>query len=144
MQGFVAGAHQNVGKHELTEQERERQQQCHQQAFAQVGQHHQKRRLPSVGTQQLRGVHQVAQVDRLQVVGDGAVHERQGHGEIAADQNPRGSDHLQGAGAIQLQQAHRRHHGRHGKGQQDQNVHQRVELGKVVMHHKQQRQNQHH
>ncbi|CAI8924116.1 hypothetical protein EMIT0180MI3_360029 [Priestia megaterium] len=100
--------------------------------------------MPSAGAEQLRGVHQVAQVDRLQVVGDRPVHERQRHGEVATDQNPRRTHHRERPRTVELQQPHRRHHRRHREGQQDQNVHQRVELREVVMHHEQQRQNQHH
>ncbi len=144
LQGFIASADEDVGKHEFAEQEREGQQQRHHQALAQVRQHHQERGLESAGAEQLGGVHQVAQVDGLQVVGDRPVHERQGDGEVATDQDPRRADHRQRPGAVELQQPHRRHHRRHREGQQDEDVHQRVESGEVVMHHEQQRQDQHH
>ena len=90
------------------------------------------------------GVHQVAQVDRLQVVGDRPVHERQGDGEVAADQHPGRADHFQRPAGIELQQAHRGDDRRHREGQQDEHVHHAVQAREVVVDDEHQRQDQQH
>ncbi len=135
LQGLVTGAHQHVGKHELAEQEGERQKQRRQQPLAQAGNHHQQEGAAAARPQQVGGIHQIPERYPLQAVGQRPVHEGEHHGEPGADQDPWRADNGQNAVGVDLQQPDRGDHRRHREGEQDQQVHPGIQLWEVVGHH---------
>ena len=68
-------------------------------------------------------IHEIVDIDGGKVIDYGPVHKGQGDGEKGADQNPGGTHQGQTVIRVELQQAHGGHHGRHSKGQQNQQVH---------------------
>ncbi|MNE86047.1 hypothetical protein D3C80_1831060 [compost metagenome] len=89
LQRLEARPDQHVGEDEFAQQEGERQEQRRHQRLAQIGQDHVQEGARGAGAQQVGGVHQVAHVEGSQAVGQRPVHERQGDGEVAAQQYPR-------------------------------------------------------